>query len=140
MKMILLTAAMPLITAFIILLLRNGVIEISGNEASKKTSEIKVFHDTAENKFQPPDSYGYEVELTGVFRLAGSAPYYKFMITSGGADYCIQAGAEEKKLLYPHQGKRVKVKGKLKTEKHIYPNPLYNHEKRFIYPDSIEVY
>ena len=125
---------------FIILLLRGEAFEISCIQASKKLAEVQPAGGIAENYQLPNDSCGYEVELTGVLRLIGSAPRCEYVITSGGVDHYIEADAEEKKSLLLHQGKKVKVKGIMTVNKHIYPDPVYNHEKRFIYPDTIEVY
>jgi hypothetical protein len=139
-KLILLTVVVSLIVVFAILSFRGGVFEMPGIEAPEKSAEVPSVGGVSENKSQPPDSPGYEVELTGVLRLVGSAPHYEFVLTFNGIDHYIKADAEEKKPLHLQQGKKVKVKGMMRVEKFIYPDPLYNHEKRFIYPDSIEVY
>lgn len=117
-----------------------GALEISDARLPKKSAEAQPAGGTNENHLRSNNLPGYEVELTGVLRLVGSAPHYEFVVTSGGVDHYIQADGEEKKPLFSHQGKKVKVKGIMTVKKNIYPNPVYNHEKRFISPDSIEIY
>jgi len=139
-KIMILTVIASLTVLFAVILFRGEALEISGIQASKKSAEAQPAGGIAENHPQSNDSCGYEVELTGVLRLIGSAPRYEYVITSDGVDHYIEADAEEKKPLLLHQGKKVKVKGILIVNKHIYPDPVYNHEKRSIYPDTIEVY
>ena len=140
-KKIMTLIVIAFLTVLIVMVLfKDRMVEIYGIQSLKKSVEVQSAGGIAENYQLPNDSCGYEIELTGVLRLIGSAPHYEFVVTSGGVDHYIQADAEEKKPLFSHQGKKVKVKGIMTVRKNIYPNPVYNHEKRFIYPDSIEIY
>ena len=98
-KIMILTVIASLTVLFAVLLFRGEALEISGIQAPKKSAEAQPAGSIAENHPQPNDSCGYEVELTGVLRLIGSAPRYEYVITSGGVDHYIEAGAEEKKPL-----------------------------------------
>ncbi len=113
------------------------------NIGTSKTAGAEAVHTAASGDasgFSRANA-GYEVEITGTLRRIGSARSNEYVITSpGGVDHYIEASNEEKDKLTHFQGKKAKIRGKLEIKKFVYPDPLYNHEKRYIFPETLEIY
>ncbi len=106
---------------------------------SAVNSGAPTFLSAATNSNSAAVNDGYEIELTGTLRLVGSAPIFEYVLTSNGVDYYIEADKEEIDKLKSFQGKKARTYGTVMIKKYVYPDPVYNHEKNFLFPETLEI-
>ncbi len=108
--------------------------------AGENTSNINIAPDkTPENPKQIPENSN-EVEISGKLRMVGSAPFYEFVITTAdNVDYYLEAKKEELDRLRSYQGRNAKTSGIVKIRQYKYPNPAYDHERRSIFPKTLDI-
>ncbi len=144
MKKLILPAVIIMAGMLFLYILKNSNGGGISNIETSKTSGVEIGHAGASGDRDVSGFFdanaGYEVEITGTLRRIGSARANEYVITSpDGVDHYIEASREEKDKLMHFQGKKAKIRGKLEIKKFVYPNPLYNHEKRFIFPETLEI-
>jgi len=129
-----------IVAALLIACFAAAIYPSGGNGLLTGTDKSAVYDVTAgEVISQAPDT-SYEVEISGKLRMVGSAPFYEFVITTAdNVDYYLEAKKEELERLRTYQGRSAKTTGIVKIQQIKYPNSAYDHERRSIFPKTLDI-